>query len=63
MVGDRNEGNSTMIKSLLIVTAVLFFVGTSTRFDSQRVRKYSFLFGAALFVYVVVRMALLPVAT
>lgn len=54
---------SRYLSNTVMLAAVLFFVGTSTRFDSQRVRKFSFLFGAALFLYVVGRMILLPVTT
>ena len=54
---------SRYLSNTVMLAAVLFFVGTSTRFDSQQVRKFSFLFGAALFLYVAARMIMLPVAT
>ena len=54
---------SRYLSNTVMLAAVLFFVGTSTRFDSQRVRMFSFLFGAVLFLYVAVRMGMLPVAT
>jgi hypothetical protein len=54
---------SRYLSNTVMLAAVLFFVGTSTRFDSRRVRKFSFLFGAALFLYVAVRMMQLPVTT
>lgn len=54
---------SRYLSNTVMLAAVLFFVGTSTRFDSQRARMFSFLFGAALFLYVAARMATLPVAS
>lgn len=54
---------SRYLSNTVMLAAVLFFVGTSTRFDSQRVRMLSFLFGAAIFLYVTARMLLLPIAS
>ncbi len=54
---------SRYLSNTVMLAAVLFFVGTSTRFDSQRVRMFSFLFGAALFLYVAARMGMLPVTS
>ena len=45
----------------VMLAAALFFVGTATGFESRRVRLYSLLFGAAILVYVVVRLISLPV--
>lgn len=56
-IGSRYLGNTIML------AAVLFFTGTSTRFDSRRVRSGCFYFGAALFLVVVVRLLTLPVAS
>jgi hypothetical protein len=41
---------------------VLFFAGTSARFDQRHVRLASFFFAVAVFLFAVTRMLMLPVS-
>ena len=52
---------SYLSKTVLLAT-VLFFAGTAGKFDHRHVRWFSLGFAGALFIYAIVRMALLPVA-
>ena len=50
------------LSNTVMLAASLFFVGTSSRFESRRVRLYSFIFGAGILLYVALRLVRLPVA-
>jgi hypothetical protein len=44
-----------------LLAAVLFFAGTSAKFNQRHVRQSSFFFALAVFLFAAVRMFLLPV--
>jgi hypothetical protein len=46
----------------VLLAAVLFFAGTSAKFDQRHVRQSSFFFAVAAFLFAVVRIFILPVA-
>jgi hypothetical protein len=46
----------------VLFAMVLFFAGTSARFDQRHVRLASFFFAVAVFLFAVSRMFVLPVA-
>jgi hypothetical protein len=47
----------------VLFAMVLFFAGTSARFDQRHVRLASFFFAVAVFLFAVTRMLMLPVTT
>jgi hypothetical protein len=50
------------LSNTVLFAAVLFFAGTSAKFDHRYVRQSSFFFATAAFLFAAVRMFLLPVA-
>jgi hypothetical protein len=44
----------------VLFATVLFFANASSKFEQRRVRVLAFLFAAAVFIFVVVRIAMLP---
>jgi hypothetical protein len=45
----------------VLFAMVLFFAGTSARFDQRHVRLWSFFFAVAVFLFAAARMLMLPV--
>ena len=58
----RNAGNisSQYLANTVLFAAVLFFASASGRFEQQRVRLVAFIFAVAVFLFAVVRTAMLP---
>jgi len=58
----RNAGNisSPYLANTVLFAAVLFFASASGRFEQQRVRLVAFIFAVAVFLFAVVRTAMLP---
>jgi hypothetical protein len=50
------------LSNTVLLAAVLFFAGTSAKFDQRHVRQSSFFFAVAAFLFAVVRIFILPVA-
>jgi hypothetical protein len=50
------------LSNTVLLAAVLFFAGTSAKFDRRYVRQSSFFFAVAAFLFAAVRMFMLPVA-
>jgi hypothetical protein len=50
------------LSNTVLLAAVLFFAGTSAKFNQRHVRQSSFFFALAVFLFAAVRMFLLPVA-
>jgi len=50
------------LSNTVLLAAVLFFAGTSAKFNQRHVRRSSFFFALAAFLFAAVRMFLLPVA-
>ncbi len=50
------------LSNTVLLAAVLFFAGTSAKFNQRHVRQGSFFFAVAVFLFAVVRMFLLSVA-
>lgn len=51
---------TTYLNTTIILATVLFFIGITSRFTSAKVRLGTFLFGAVLFAFAAVRVAMLP---
>jgi hypothetical protein len=60
----REAGNRSgqYLANTVLFATVLFFAGTAGRFEQPRVRFSAAIFGAALFIFAVARMLLLPAA-
>ena len=60
----KRTGNfaAQYLSNTVLLAAVLFFAGTSARFDQRHVRQSSFFFAVAVFLFAAARMFLLPVA-
>ena len=60
----KRTGNiaAQYLSNTVLLAAVLFFAGTSAKFDHRYVRQSSFFFAVAAFLFAAVRMFLLPVA-
>jgi len=60
--GSRNAGNISGqdLANTVLFAAVLFFASASGRFEQQRVRLVAFIFAVAVFLFAVVRTAMLP---
>jgi hypothetical protein len=60
----KRSGNfaAQYLSNTVLLAAVLFFAGTSARFDQRHVRQSSFFFAVAVFLFAAARMFLLPVA-
>jgi hypothetical protein len=58
----RNAGNVSgqYLANTVLFAAVLFFANASSRFEQRRVRVVAFSFAVAVFVFAVVRTAMLP---
>ena len=58
----RNAGSISgqYLANTVLFAAVLFFAGASGKFEQRRVRLVSFSFAAAVFIFAVVRTAMLP---
>jgi hypothetical protein len=52
---------ASYLANTVLLATVLFFVGITARLASSRLRLGSFCFGAALFVFAALRVAILPV--
>ena len=58
----RNGNFGAQYLSITVLLAtVLFFAGTSARFDQRHVRHASFFFAVAAFLFAISRMLMLPV--
>jgi hypothetical protein len=57
-----NHIASQYLSNTVLLAAVLFFAGTSAKFDHRYVRQSSFFFALAAFFFAVVRTFMLPVA-
>jgi hypothetical protein len=60
----KRTGNfaAQYLSNTVLLAAVLFFAGTSAKFDQRHVRQSSFFFAVAVFLFAAVRMLMLPVA-
>jgi hypothetical protein len=60
----KRTGNvaAQYLSNTVLLTAVLFFAGTSAKFDQRYVRQSSLFFAVAAFLFAAVRMLMLPVA-
>jgi hypothetical protein len=60
----KRAGNvaAQYLSNTVLFAAVLFFAGTSARFDQRYVRQSSFFFAVAAFLFAAVRVLMLPVA-
>jgi hypothetical protein len=60
----RSVGNLSgqYLANTVLFATVLFFAGTSGKFEQPRVRLVAAVFGVAVFVFAVTRMLLLPIA-
>jgi hypothetical protein len=60
----KRTGNvaAQYLSNTVLLAAVLFFAGTSAKFDRRYVRQSSFFFAVAAFLFAAVRMFMLPVA-
>lgn len=60
----KQTGNvaAQYLSNTVLLAAVLFFAGTSAKFDQRHVRQSSFFFAVAAFLFAAVRMLMLPVA-
>jgi hypothetical protein len=60
----KRTGNfaAQYLSNTVLLAAVLFFAGTSARFDQRHVRQSSFFFAVAVFLFAAARMLMLPVA-
>ena len=60
----KRTGNlaTQYLSNTVLFAAVLFFAGTSAKFDQRHVRQSSFFFAVAVFLFAAVRMLMLPVA-
>jgi hypothetical protein len=63
--GAKRTGNfaARYLSNTVLFAMVLFFAGTSARFDQRHVRLASFFFAVAVFLFAVSRMLMLPVTT
>ncbi len=52
---------SSYLGNTVTFATVLFFAGTAGKFDQRHVRQFSLAFAIAMFLYAVVRIAMLPV--
>jgi hypothetical protein len=61
----KRTGNfaARYLSNTVLFAMVLFFAGTSARFDQRHVRLASFFFAVAVFLFAVTRMLTLPVTT
>jgi hypothetical protein len=59
----KRTGNvaAQYLSNTVLLAAVLFFAGTSAKFDQRYVRQSSFFFAVAAFLFAAVRMLMLPV--
>ena len=59
----RRTGNfaAQYLSNTVLFAMVLFFAGTSARFNQRYVRQWSFFFAVAVFLFAVSRMLMLPV--
>ena len=59
----KRTGNiaAQYLSNTVLLAAVLFFAGTSAKFDQRHVRQSSFFFAVAAFLFAAVRMFMLPV--
>jgi len=59
----KQTGNvaAQYLSNTVLLAAVLFFAGTSAKFDQRHVRQSSFFFAVAAFLFAAVRMLMLPV--
>jgi hypothetical protein len=59
----KRTGNfgARYLSNTVLFAMVLFFAGTSARFDQRHVRLWSFFFAVAVFLFAVSRMFMLPV--
>jgi hypothetical protein len=60
----KRTGNvaAQYLSNTVLLAAVLFFAGTSAKFDQRHVRQSSFFFAVAAFLFAAVRMLMLPAA-
>jgi hypothetical protein len=60
----KRTGNiaAQYLSNTVLLAAVLFFAGTSAKFDQRYVRQSSFFFAVAAFLFAAMRMLMLPVA-
>jgi hypothetical protein len=60
----KRTGNiaAQYLSNTVLLAAVLFFAGTSAKFDQRHVRQSSFFFAVAAFLFAAARMLMLPVA-
>jgi hypothetical protein len=60
----KRTGNiaAQYLSNTVLLAAVLFFAGTSAKFDQRYVRQSSFFFAVAAFLFAAVRIFMLPVA-
>jgi hypothetical protein len=58
----RSAGNTSgqYLANTVLFATVLFFANASAKFEQQRVRSVAFLFAVAVFVFALVRTAMLP---
>ena len=59
----KRTGNiaAQYLSNTVLLAAVLFFAGTSAKFDQRHVRQSSLFFAVAVFLFAAVRMLMLPV--
>ena len=59
----KRTGNiaAQYLSNTVLLAAVLFFAGTSAKFDQRHVRQSSFFFAVAAFLFAAARMLMLPV--
>ncbi len=59
----RNAGNVSgqYLANTVLFATVLFFASASGKFEQRRVRVVAFVFAAAVFIFAVVRPAVLPI--
>ena len=53
--------NVLVIANTVLFATVLFFASASGKFEQRRVRLVAFVFAAAVFIFAVVRTAMLPI--
>jgi hypothetical protein len=61
----KRTGNigARYLSNTVLFAMVLFFAGTSAKFDQRHVRVASFFFAVAVFLFAVTRMFMLPITT
>ena len=53
--------NVLVIANTVLFATVLFFASASGKFEQRRIRLVAFVFAAAVFIFAVVRTAMLPI--